>query len=247
MSLVVRAVDMDGRESSCSNVVVARPSRAGGTLTLLPRTLNRVSAGSIMAGIELGAGYSAKNVVRGSLTLNGVGPEESVALRDVNGRPELLVRFPRRAVGPALARGHGVPVVVEGLLLGCVDTIGFTVRDTIRVVGPGSPQVEGPPADSAEVQKAPGTSLPTAFAFYRPSPNPALGGCDLAFDLPQASPVRLLVFDVHGRLISSVVNRAMPAGRHRVRWDASSAPAGLYFARITAAGHSAVWRVALVR
>jgi hypothetical protein len=62
-----------------------------------------------------------------------------------------------------------------------------------------------------------------------------------AFALPRASAVRLDVVDVGGRLVATLVNRAEPAGWHRVPWDSRDilggrVPAGIYLARLAAGG-----------
>jgi flagellar hook assembly protein FlgD len=72
-----------------------------------------------------------------------------------------------------------------------------------------------------------------------------------AFDLAgDADDVRLELFDVRGRAVRALVAGPRAAGRHTVAWDGRDAggarlPAGLYFARLRAAGDEAVQRVVL--
>ena len=166
-------------------------------------------------------------------------------MRDRDDQSQLMARFPRRTVEATLSPGGLAPMIMEGLVA-CRDTIGFTARGTIRVVGPGASRADAAIDDSTDVEPFSSQALPTVFAFHRPAPTPARGGCDLAFDLPSASPVRVRIFDVHGRLVSSVLDRTMPAGSHRVRWDAAGAPAGLYFVRLEAGSFTAAHRLVLV-
>jgi hypothetical protein len=51
------------------------------------------------------------------------------------------------------------------------------------------------------------------------SPNPAARRLAFSFHLPESSPVRLLVYDVTGRLVRVVTARTLPAGAHSVSWD----------------------------
>lgn len=76
--------------------------------------------------------------------------------------------------------------------------------------------------------------MPTAFALRAPRPNPVRQACDIGFDLPRATRVRLEVFDVRGRSVARLVDAQMPAGRHSARWRSARVPAGLYFVRLAA-------------
>jgi len=81
-------------------------------------------------------------------------------------------------------------------------------------------------------------------------PNPAAGAAFVTFELPRAAEVRLVVRDLQGRVVASLIDGARPAGQNRVRWDARAGndlPSGLYFVSLTAEGRTLVRRVSLVR
>ncbi len=60
-------------------------------------------------------------------------------------------------------------------------------------------------------------------------PNPFGDGTEIGFSLPTACRVRLVVFDVAGRLVSTLVNEEiLDAGAHRVAFSASSLASGAY-------------------
>ena len=105
----------------------------------------------------------------------------------------------------------------------------------------------GPGVATAVPEEAP----ITGYALNRPWPNPAAGAVHVAFALPAPSRVRLTVFDVQGREVAVLRDEELPAGRHEVRWDGRSGsaevPAGVYFARLTAAGRSWTERLVLSR
>lgn len=53
--------------------------------------------------------------------------------------------------------------------------------------------------------------------------------------------VELVLFDLKGRRVRTLVGESPPAGTHRARWDGrdksgSRAAAGIYFARLSVAG-----------
>lgn len=79
------------------------------------------------------------------------------------------------------------------------------------------------------------------FALAIPYPSPAHGASRLQYQLPRAARVELAIFDAQGRLVRTLVDRDLPAGRGSATWDGrvnggGSAPPGLYFARLSAPG-----------
>ena len=66
---------------------------------------------------------------------------------------------------------------------------------------------------------------------------PRVGGAILRFALAEGGNVRLQLYDVAGRQLTTLVDGFQAAGEHEVAWDGSTAhgkvPSGIYFARIT--------------
>jgi len=78
-------------------------------------------------------------------------------------------------------------------------------------------------------------------AGVRVAPNPARGPATIRFDLPQAGPVRLSVFNAAGRLVRRLESGVRPAGSHVAVWDGyddrgAPLPAGIYFAALDTPG-----------
>jgi len=67
--------------------------------------------------------------------------------------------------------------------------------------------------------------------------NPAAGTATLSFNLAEAAPVSISVYDVNGRMIRGLVDQdRLPAGDHVVSWDGrdrtgSPVPPGIYITR----------------
>ena len=82
-------------------------------------------------------------------------------------------------------------------------------------------------------------------------PNPFNSGTAIEYELSRDGRVVVDVYNSLGQLVTSVLDRSQLAGSHRVRWHgrSSSGPvsSGVYFARITTRGHSAVQPMTLVR
>ncbi len=77
----------------------------------------------------------------------------------------------------------------------------------------------------------------SALRFLRLPANPFTASNSFSFALSQSRSVRALVFDVRGRLVDTLIDGELAAGRHQATWEPRSqgAPAaGLYFVRIDA-------------
>lgn len=78
-----------------------------------------------------------------------------------------------------------------------------------------------------------------ALALLPANPNPFNPATKLRFDLPLSGPVKLTVHDIEGRLVRTLADGQVAAGRHAYLWDGKdgagrSMPSGLYFVRLDA-------------
>lgn len=93
-----------------------------------------------------------------------------------------------------------------------------------------------------------GDALPTEFALNGNAPNPFGAHTRIRYALPEASPVRLEVFDMLGRRVALLVDEVKPAGYHMAEWDAArDLASGLYFIRLHAGRYVEVREATLVR
>ncbi len=97
----------------------------------------------------------------------------------------------------------------------------------------------------ANEPEAPG--LPTTFALLPAYPNPFNPSTTLRYDVPEASLVRITVFDVLGREIAMLVNEEHTAGHHEIAFDAQGLPSGLYLARMGAGATLQIQRLTLLK
>jgi beta-glucanase (GH16 family) len=99
--------------------------------------------------------------------------------------------------------------------------------------------------DRPRTPAAPGLSLAGA-------PNPFNPRTTLRYELPQAGPVRLEIFDLRGRRVRELVAGVLEAGSHAVTWDGrdhrgGEVATGVYLARISLGGEAATIRLTLAR
>ena len=100
-----------------------------------------------------------------------------------------------------------------------------------------------------------GVEIPEAFQLYQNYPNPlnppdnvvrqpkdrgivlsnrVNPSTTIRFALPQREHLTLKVFDVLGREVALLVEGAMNAGKHAIKFNASNLPSGVYFYQLTA-------------
>ncbi|MGH2570364.1 MAG: S8 family serine peptidase, partial [bacterium] len=105
-------------------------------------------------------------------------------------------------------------------------------------------------ADATDVSLV---TSPGTFQLSAPRPNPFASQSTIQYAVPSpGAEVRIDVFDVSGRRVRTLVQGAIPPGRHSVTWDGRDGAgrhtsAGVYFARMEAGGFSQVQKVTLLR
>lgn len=87
----------------------------------------------------------------------------------------------------------------------------------------------------------------TTYALYQNYPNPFNPATLISYQLPKSGPVALIVFDILGREVRTLVNQEQPAGRYTITFDASNLASGIYFYRMQAAGFAQTRRLLLLR
>jgi hypothetical protein len=91
-----------------------------------------------------------------------------------------------------------------------------------------------------------------AIALAPAAPNPFRGETTIRFRLPRDGAARLVIYDLSGRAVATLVEDHLTAGVHQARWDGRSdadrrAAAGVYVYRVEQRGASASGRVTLLR
>ncbi|MDT7858170.1 zinc-dependent metalloprotease [Rubrivirga sp. S365] len=90
-------------------------------------------------------------------------------------------------------------------------------------------------------------AAPEAFALGAVGPNPVAGSATVSFDVPEASAVAVVVYDVLGREVARVVDGEVGAGTHRVQFDASALSPGVYVVHMRAGTFVATRRVTVAQ
>nr|MBX2820887.1 T9SS type A sorting domain-containing protein [Rhodothermaceae bacterium] len=90
-------------------------------------------------------------------------------------------------------------------------------------------------------------ALPKEFALAQNYPNPFNPQTTIHYELPEAVQVRLVVYDMLGREVVTLVDKEQQAGRYDVNFDASRLASGMYLYRIHAGEFTQVQKMVLAK
>ena len=122
-----------------------------------------------------------------------------------------------------------------------------------------SPQAAAPASaanrgglDALDIGETKSVDLPTEYALKANYPNPFNPTTTIQFDVPEASDVRLEVYDMMGRRVATLVNGNFNAGRYEATWNARSdagnaVASGVYLYRLQAGSFESVKRMVLMK
>ncbi len=80
------------------------------------------------------------------------------------------------------------------------------------------------------------SDLPMQYSLSQNYPNPFNPSTNIRFELPSSGQVQLVVFDILGRRVATIVDGQMQAGYHQVRFDARHLASGMYLYQLRAGG-----------
>jgi len=94
--------------------------------------------------------------------------------------------------------------------------------------------------------------LPIAFNLYNAYPNPFNPVTTLRYDLPEPSNVNIIIYDMLGRQVKTLINQNQDAGHKSIRWNATNdygkpVGAGVYLYRIQAGNFRQTKKMVLLK
>jgi len=92
----------------------------------------------------------------------------------------------------------------------------------------------------------------TGYALEQNVPNPFNASTTITYRVPQAGRVRLVIYDVRGHRVRTLVQETASAGVYSVGWDGTdqggqSVASGVYIYRLTGAGFALTQRMLLLK
>lgn len=82
-----------------------------------------------------------------------------------------------------------------------------------------------------------GNTVPEKYYLSPNYPNPFNPVTNIKFDLPESGLVRIKIYNLLGKEVTSLVNSYLNAGKYNAAWNASSFPSGVYFYRMEVTTH----------
>jgi len=90
-------------------------------------------------------------------------------------------------------------------------------------------------------------SLPQKFTLEQNYPNPFNPETKIKFTLPAAGHTELIIFNIQGEEVASLINETLNAGSYSYNWNANGMPSGIYFCRMNFDGNSLVQKMILMK
>jgi hypothetical protein len=90
--------------------------------------------------------------------------------------------------------------------------------------------------------------IPTEYSLYNNYPNPFNPTTIIRFDIPERTEVNLVVYDIIGRRVKSLVTDEIKnPGRYEVSFAAGSLSSGVYIYKLTTSSYSQARKMLLVK
>jgi len=170
--------------------------------------------------------------------------ERGTLVLDENSDQSGLIRAHRFDAGTVTSQGFQ-PVVDSGKYLLTVCRVGYlpaersvAVRlhgfEAVRLMKSAWPGVDAGCREIEAFRSADTTGPANEFTLGPNTPNPFNAATDLRFTLPMDGHVTLVVFNIVGQRVATVVDGPMGAGEHTIRWDGGKVASGVYFCRLQA-------------
>jgi hypothetical protein len=91
------------------------------------------------------------------------------------------------------------------------------------------------------------SSIPEEYSIKQNYPNPFNAVTSFEYGLPKDSYVTIIIYNLLGYQVATLINQYQPAGYHQVSWDAGANSSGIYFYRIQAGDFTKTKKMLLLK
>ncbi|MBC8484728.1 MAG: SBBP repeat-containing protein [Bacteroidetes bacterium] len=91
------------------------------------------------------------------------------------------------------------------------------------------------------------TNVPDNYALYQNYPNPFNPTTNVKFDIPKSSHTKLIIYDILGKEVTTLVNEKLGAGNYEVDWNGSGYTSGVYFYKLEVGDFVNVKKMLLIK
>jgi uncharacterized delta-60 repeat protein len=90
-------------------------------------------------------------------------------------------------------------------------------------------------------------NTPGKFALYQNYPNPFNPVTNIKFEIPASSQVKLVIYDMLGKVAAVLINQNLEAGLHNITYSNLNLSSGIYFYELTAGSFRDVKKMSLIK
>lgn len=89
--------------------------------------------------------------------------------------------------------------------------------------------------------------IPSAYSLSQNYPNPFNPATNIKFSIIKTEQVKLIVYDVQGREIQTLINESLKPGTYEASFDGSALSSGVYFYKLMTKGFTKTKKMLLIK
>ncbi|MCP4704726.1 MAG: T9SS type A sorting domain-containing protein [candidate division Zixibacteria bacterium] len=78
-------------------------------------------------------------------------------------------------------------------------------------------------------------------------PNPFCPNTTISYVIPDTCEVQIVVYNVEGKMVDTLINQIQLPGVHSIVWDAKDVTSGIYFYKVNACGKTETKKMVLLK
>ena len=125
-----------------------------------------------------------------------------------------------------------LPVCVDFTLSGCTDSAACNYNETAYIDNGSCEYPEDGLDCAGSVLSFYTDIIPDKYSIHNIYPNPFNPITHITYGLPENSNVKIIVYDLTGKQLRTLINEFQTSGYYNLEWDASSYPSGVYFIKM---------------
>ena len=102
-------------------------------------------------------------------------------------------------------------------------------------------------SESFVLRKSTSPQTPTEFSLFPAYPNPFNPVTTIQFTVPELALVKMVIYNIQGQWVATIVDGQLSPGRHTVQWNASEFSSGVYFLHMKSDKFSKIEKLMLIK